>query len=168
MNKPTIRKIRADELHKLIALYKHLHPHDAPLPPVEDLQKIWNEILANPSIHYFVIEEELVIEGDTTGKRAKPITAESYLVASCTLTIIPNLTRGARPYGVIENVVTDPAYRKRGYGTTILHRALETAWNAHCYKVMLMTGSKRAETLRFYEQAGFVRGDKTGFIARPA
>ena len=81
--------------------------------------------------------------------------------------IVPNLTRGAKPYGLIENVVTDAAYRRRGLGRQVLHAALEKAWQEHCYKVMLLTGSKQEETLRFYEGSGFKRGVKTGFVATP-
>lgn len=88
------------------------------------------------------------------------------LVSSCTLAIIPNLTRGARPYGVIENVVTHPGYRRRGLGRGVLQAALNTAWGANCYKVLLATGSKRETTLRFYEGAGFSRGGKTYFEIR--
>ena len=40
--------------------------------------------------------------------------------------------------------------------------ALEAAWAAECRKVMLLaSGSRREETLRFYENAGFERDDKT-------
>lgn len=88
-------------------------------------------------------------------------------MATCTLTLIPNLTRNMRPYGVIENVVTDPAFRQRGFGTGTLQYALQDAWREDCYKVMLLTGSKRESTLRFYEKAGFQRGVKTGFVAYP-
>jgi GNAT superfamily N-acetyltransferase len=87
------------------------------------------------------------------------------LVASCTLIVIPNLTRGGKPYALIENVVTDALHRGRGYGTSILRAAVEAAWDAGCYKVMLLTGSKQLSTIRFYENAGFEQ-TKTGFQMR--
>jgi GNAT superfamily N-acetyltransferase len=87
------------------------------------------------------------------------------LVASCTLIVIPNLTRGGKPYALIENVVTDARHRGQGYGTRILHAAAKAAWDAGCYKVMLMTGSKQPSTLKFYENAGFEQ-TKTGFQMR--
>ena len=50
------------------------------------------------------------------------------------------------------------------YGTMVLRKAVDIARERGCYKVMLLTGHKDEETLRFYEQTGFVRGKKTGFI----
>jgi GNAT superfamily N-acetyltransferase len=79
--------------------------------------------------------------------------------------VIPNLTRGGKPYALIENVVTHAAYRGRGFGQAVLRAAVERAWAARCYKAMLMTGSKRASTLAFYEAAGFEQS-KTGFQVR--
>jgi len=93
---------------------------------------------------------------------------DGSLVSSCTLTIIPNLTRGCRPYGVIENVVTHVAHRRRGYAKAVLLEALGDAWAANCYKVMLLTGRKDEATFRFYESVGFDRNGKQAFIARPA
>ncbi len=148
MNGYIVRQINENELDQLLALYKHLHPHDSPLPEKEELDELWSQIVANPMLHYFVIE--------TTGQ----------LVASCTLTVIPNLTRGTRPYALIENVVTHPSYRRQGLGTKILHAAQTCAWENNCYKIMLMTGSKRPETHCFYETAGFDRRAKTAFIIR--
>ena len=142
-----IRPIRQHELPALLDLYRHLHAADAPLPPEPILQQVWDEILGDPRLHYLVAD------------------LDGALVASCTLAIIPNLTRGARPYGVIENVVTHPAQRRRGIGTRLLRAALQLAWANNCYEVMLLTGSE--ESHRFYEQAGFRRGAKTGFLATP-
>ena len=93
---------------------------------------------------------------------------EGRLVSSCTLAIVPNLSRGARPYGVIENVVTDEGHRRAGLGRAVLEAALDKAWAADCYKVLLATGSRRESTLRFYEGVGFTRDAKTYFeIRRP-
>jgi GNAT superfamily N-acetyltransferase len=87
-------------------------------------------------------------------------------VSSCTLAIVPNLSRGGRSYGVIENVVTHADYRQQGLGRRVLTYALAVAWQADCYKVHLATGSKRESTLRFYEGAGFRRDGKTYFEMR--
>jgi len=142
--------MKASELPELLRLYAFLHPEDPAIAPTDPTaRRIWDEITANPSLRYYVVEEQ------------------TQLVATCTLALIPNLTRGAKPFGVIENVVTDPDFRKRGFGTAVLHHTLSEAWDAGCYKVMLATGSKREETLRFYEHAGFRRGVKTGFVAYP-
>jgi ribosomal protein S18 acetylase RimI-like enzyme len=146
---PRIRPIKPTELDALIELYEHLHADDAPLPPEDRLRSLWAEIVVNPLLHYVVAE----IDG--------------RFVGSCTLAIVPNLTRGARPYGLIENVVTHTDYRRRGIGTAVLRHALGIAWAENCYKVMLLTGTKKEGTLRFYEKAGFRRGVKIGLIARP-
>jgi len=61
-------------------------------------------------------------------------------------------------------MITDIRYRKRGYRTAIINKAVEVAKEQNCYKVMLLTGRKEESTLRFYEQVGFERGIKTGFI----
>ena len=144
------RRITAAELPELLRLYAFLHPEDPVISPSNGtVQRLWSQILADVNLRYYVAEE-----------------AKS-LVATCTLTLIPNLTRGLRPYGLIENVVTHPDFRNRGFATDVLRHALTDAWQAGCYKVMLETGSKKEETLRFYERAGFQRGVKTGFIAYP-
>ena len=38
------------------------------------------------------------------------------------------------------------------------------AINNNCYKMMLLTGSKRQTTLDFYKNAGYNRNDKSAFI----
>jgi GNAT superfamily N-acetyltransferase len=130
----------------LAALYPHLNPSDEPI--ARDLAAARLEAIKQ-------IPGSEVLLGLLDHKP----------VATCTLIVIPNLTRGGKPYGLIENVVTHVGYRGRGYGTRILHAAVAAAWDAGCYKVMLMTGSKQPSTLRFYESAGFEQ-TKTGFQMR--
>ena len=89
---------------------------------------------------------------------------DGRIVSSCVCVIIPNLTRGVRPYAFIENVVTHADYRGRGYATDCLDYAREIAMRANCYKMMLLTGSKKESTLAFYARAGYNSTDKTAFI----
>jgi GNAT superfamily N-acetyltransferase len=145
----TLRAIRRHELPGLLALYRHLHPADPELPITPDLESHWERIYSDPSLHYLVAD------------------VDGTLASTCTLTIIPNLTRSARSYGLIENVVTHPEFRQRGLATALLQHALEIAWEQNCYKVMLLTGRKDEATLRFYQNAGFEAGVKTGFVAKP-
>jgi len=142
----TVRLIHPDELNQLLNLYEQLHPDERGIEQLPALKPLWDEISRDPGTLYIVVD----VDGE--------------LVASCNLIIIKNLTRYLRPYALIENVITHPDYRKRGYGTRVLHKAVEIAKEKNCYKVMLMTGRNDAATLRFYENAGFVSGIKTGFI----
>ena len=89
---------------------------------------------------------------------------DSKIVSSVTVIIIQNLTRELRPYALIENVVTHEDYRNKGYASALIEHACKIAEKDNCYKIMLMTGSKKENTLRFYENCGFNRNDKTGFI----
>ena len=59
----------------------------------------------------------------STYKNCFGLYMDGGLVASCTLTLTPNLTRGCRPYGVIENVVTDVGFRKRGFAKAVLEKS---------------------------------------------
>lgn len=92
------------------------------------------------------------------------IEVDGQIVSSCVCVIVPNLTRNVRPYAWIENVVTHERYRGKGYASQCLEYAKTIAEQRGCYKIMLMTGSKKAETLHFYEQAGYNSRDKTAFI----
>jgi GNAT superfamily N-acetyltransferase len=141
-----IKTADQNDLQSLLELYSQLHPDDEPVP----LAIAGNQL-----------EQLLLYPGSSipVGMRG------DALVATCTLIVIPNLTRGATPYALIENVVTDARHRKQGYGKAILAAAMSAAWRLGCYKVMLLTGAKDPATLRFYEEVGFEQ-TKTGFQAR--
>jgi GNAT superfamily N-acetyltransferase len=146
-----IRHIAKDELDDLLDLYTHhlFSEPDQPLPPRAEVEQLWGNMLNNPLLYCFVVEFQ--------GK----------LVGSCVLTIIPNLTRGARPYGLIENVVTHSDFRRKGFAKALLKHALDFAWETHCYKVMLLSGVHRGAAHGLYESVGFSKDEKIGYIAKP-
>lgn len=140
-----VREIYENELNALLELYLHLHEQSVP-EMSDNLKNTWDSIMNNKNHHIIV----------------KVI--DDKIVASCVCVIIPNLTRGVRPYAFIENVVTHKDYRGRGYATECLNFAKEIAVSENCYKMMLLTGSKEKKTLGFYERAGYNSADKTAFI----
>lgn len=130
-------------------LHAQLHPDDPKLEHGED-RAVFNEILRSESLHLFLLEND-----------------NADVQATCYLNIIPNMTRGASPYGIIENVVTEETLRGKGIGKAIIGHALRHAWDRGCYKVMLQTGSSRESTHNFYKACGFRGDEKFGFVARP-
>ena len=144
-----IREAEAEDALALMELYLHhlTSPPCGSPGTLEDWEKRLHLLSAQKGYHILVGAEE--------GREP---------VSSVTLVVIQNLTHGMRPYALIENVVTHREYRGKGYASALLQRAVEIAREAGCYKVMLLTGSKQESTLRFYEQNGFARGIKTGFI----
>ena len=144
-----IREIIQDDLEDLLKLYEQLGPN--PFVQVDEhILDVWNNILQNKDYHIIVAEDE----------------ENSKIVSTCTCVIIPNLTHNQRPYAVVENVVTDPNFRGKGYATSCLDFAKEIAIKNNCYKLMLMTGSKKETTLNFYRNAGYTDKTKTAFDQR--
>ena len=139
-----IREINADDYDGLMSLYLHLH--ETEIPPFDKAKRTWEKILADENYHIIVAEENGII------------------VSSCTVVIVPNLTRGVRPYARVENVVTHAEHRRKGLATACLARAKEIAVREGCYNIALLTGTKAESTLKFYENAGYNRTDKTGFV----
>ena len=140
-----VREIYENELKELLELYLHLHEESVPAM-TEHLNNTWKTIMQDKN-HHIIVN---VIEG--------------RIVSSCVCVIIPNLTRNIRPYAFVENVVTNYEYRGRGYATECLNYAKEIAKKENCYKMMLLTSSKKESTIKFYENAGYNSSDKTAFI----
>lgn len=141
-----IRLIKYDELDQLLTLYHQLNPNNPDVHQNIELKNTWDIIYNDPNLYYIVVE------------------VDGKIVSSCNITIIRNLTRNLRSYGLIENVITNSNFRQKGYATKALNMAIDIAKNNNCYKVMLLTGSKKEETLKLYQQAGFEIGIKTGFV----
>lgn len=140
-----IREINKDDFQGLSELYMHLHGNK-PITRNEKNESIWNAILADENHHIIVAEED--------GK----------IVSSCVCVIVPNLTHNQQPYALIENVVTHKDYRKRGLASQCMAFAKQIAREKNCYKMMLLTGTRKRSTHRFYRKNGYNSIEKTGYI----
>lgn len=145
-----IREVELIDIPQLMDLYMN---HLTKNPPKEIRDNVeWEEMVS------WMIEDDdyYLLVGEYNG----------VIVSSIAMIVVRNLTYNFRPYSVIENVVTHSDYRKKRFASKLLSKAVEIASYRKCYKIMLMTGSKRESTLRFYEKNGFDCSEKTAFIKR--
>src|SRR3984893_19547306 len=70
--------------------------------PIERAEQIWLEMLSHNGVEVFVS------------------TVEAQIVATCMLITAPNLLRGGRRHGFLENVVTHPEFRGQGHGRAVV------------------------------------------------
>jgi hypothetical protein len=75
-----IRPARPTEMAGMLDLYRHLNPDD-PVPGSAAAEAAWSRLCNSEFVKVIVAE------------------AKGRLISTCTLVIVPNLTRGARPYG---------------------------------------------------------------------
>ena len=141
-----IRQAQEADFPRVMELYRQLQPNDPVLNDSRD-HAVFQEILRAPWLSLFVLVDRGQVQ------------------STCYLNVIPNITRSASSYAIIENVVTDEGARGKGYGKRIIAHALEAAWAAGCYKVMLQTGSTRESTHAFYRACGFSGDDKHAYVA---
>jgi GNAT superfamily N-acetyltransferase len=146
----TVRSAVRSDLTDLLSLHVALHPDDSSLVASARTEAAFDAILSN-GISFIVVAE-----------------LSRRLVSTCTLSVIPNITRATRPYGLIEHVVTLPGFERHGFARAVLSQALALAWSKGCYKVMLLSGVGRPGAHALYESVGFKSGVEVGFVAKPS
>lgn len=130
---PIVRDASEKDLAEVAALLVGLEQEPR---PSRDLHT-WREMLAQPGRSILVAE------------------SEGRLVGTLDLLVIPNLTRGGRPYAMAENIVVTEGHRREGVGSALLDAAVDRARGADCYKVQLLSNKDRTEAHGFYRACGF-------------
>ena len=144
---PNARLADVDDLGALLALFAASDVSRS-VEPRARAEQIWAETLAREGVAVFVSD------------------ADSRIVSTCMLITTPNLLRGGRQLGIVENVATHPEYQGRGHGRAVIAAALDEAWKQDCYQVLMQSGRADPRVHRFYEACGFVPGLRTAYCAR--
>ncbi|HBZ42971.1 MAG TPA: GNAT family N-acetyltransferase [Maritimibacter sp.] len=132
--KPRVRELsRYDfpDLHVLLSVLS-----DQKVPEGSEGEAILYEILAMPGTSLFGAE------------------CEGKIVATAMMSVLPNLTFGGRPLARIENVVTLPDYRGRGFASAVMQAAIEKAKAKDCADISLLS-PKSLHAEGFYRKLGF-------------
>lgn len=131
-----IRPIGEAKMPGLASLYRYLHPQDPALAVVTARMTL-RQAAAEPGSTVLV-----GYLGDTA-------------VTTCASMVVPSGARGGKPSALFENVVTHPDWRRRGYGTQVLHAALACAWGAGCFRATALTTSLDDVPPDFFLASGF-------------
>lgn len=130
----TVTEASERDLPQLLRLYADLHPEDPPVDP-SAAKTTWAEIRTN------------------TNRVVLLAWHHEQAVGSLEYSVWANLTRGARPYVTIENVVVRTDFRRRGIASHMIEVVRDRAKNLHSYKIQLAVD--RAGPRAFYEACGF-------------
>jgi GNAT superfamily N-acetyltransferase len=147
---PGARLAQDRDLASLLDLFA-VSEVSAAAEPRHHAEAIWRETMAQPGLYVFV--------ADDSGR----------IAATCMLVTAPNLLRGGRRHGFLENVVTHPELRGRGHGKAVVAAALSHAWFVDCHHVLMQSGRADPAIHDFYRGLGFKPGLRTAYVAlRPA
>jgi len=132
----TVRPAVEPDIPRILELYQELtgERHDL---TQHETKPLFAEISSMPGHELLVAEEDNVVVG------------------TMVLLVVPNFSHGALPWAIVENMVVDVGYRRRGIGRLLMEYALARAREAGCYKVQLLSNVKRGESHRFYKALGF-------------
>ena len=83
--------------------------------------------------------------------------ADGRIVGTVHLVVIPHLSRTCKPSGLLESMVVDEAYRRKGVGAALLREVQRLALEAGCYKLALSSNLARRGAHRFYSRLGWKR-----------
>jgi GNAT superfamily N-acetyltransferase len=144
-----IRVATISDLKGVLSLYKELRPSDPDLE-VNFANEKWAEIINDPQTYIVVAE----IEGE--------------LASTCALGINKSIANGARPFAIIEHVVTSDKFRRQGLSGQVLEFGISLAWKNNCCKVMLLSGDELKGAHSLYESVGFKGGIEKGFVIKPS
>ena len=131
-----IRHANPQDLEQLINLLHQLSPPTKRNSEAdkEELKRILDETILDRNYAVCVYQER--------GK----------LLGTATLLIQLNLHNNGRPYGHIENVVTDKNYREKDIGKQMMEYLVKEAKKRDCYKIVLNGEEKN---IPFYKKCKF-------------
>jgi N-acetylglutamate synthase-like GNAT family acetyltransferase len=148
-NMTEIRLAKESDLSHILELYRELsmvttkaEQHSS--ASWDDYRKVFAEISGNPR------RELLVAEYD------------GEVVGTVALYIIPNLSHGATPYALVENVVVNHKYRRKGIARKLMEYTIARAKQEGCHRIELCSSKGRREAHRLYQSVGF-KAEAYGF-----
>ena len=139
----TFRIASRQDLPAILDLYARAL--DGRALPVAEAEKLFERIRDYPDYQLYLAEYD------------------GRLAGTFALLIMDNLGEYGTPSGIVEDVVVEPEFQRRGVGRAMMQHALALCRQKGCYKMMLSSNLARTAAHAFYESLGF---EKHGYSFR--
>lgn len=137
-------------------LIRHALPSDA-----SEIQALYGQLISDSAIR--VTAEG--IEALRDDREALLLCEVDQVVAGTVMVhLCADVMYGMQPFAVVENLVVDAPYRKRGVGAAMLAAIDQFCLAADCSKIMLLSSVHRTDAHRTFLRAGYAGDTKRGFV----
>jgi GNAT superfamily N-acetyltransferase len=137
-----ISHVTSADLEELAGLYQQL---GATTTCLEQMEAALNKDMATDNPVILVAR----IDGKVVG---------TLLAATCQM-----LFGECRSFMIVEDVVVDEAYRRKGVGKALMQYAEQMARQRNCSYIMLITDTARVESQAFYDALGYKSAEYCAF-----
>ena len=146
MDSLILRYAATDDVHRLQDLYHQLIPDEHPTEG--DMVKTLSHILENLESISIIVAE-----------------LDREIVATCQIIVYDNLIRAPNKKAVIDSVVVDEPFRRKGIGTAMIKWAVEELKQRRCAVIYVSTSTTRVVAPKLYRKAGFEDFGTTFYIS---
>lgn len=117
----TIRLATEEDIPRILELYRELAITTSQVelgrsPSTDDCRRVFAEICTGPGHELLAAEYQ------------------GQVVGTMVLLIVPNLSHGACPWALVENLIIDHEHRRRGFGRMLINYAIARVRDAGCYR----------------------------------
>lgn len=137
-----VRRIRKEDLDAIAKLYKLYWNENS---NINKMEKKLNQIINHPQYILLCAEINNTVVGTVSG------------------IICEDLYGNCQPFLVMENMVTDKAYRKKGIGKALLNELEKIGKERECTQILFITDAAREDAISFYEAMGYNSKSHIGF-----
>lgn len=137
-----IRRTIKEDMLELALLYKQFWNEDS---SIELMEMKFIELQENPN---YILLSAL---------------EENHLIGSVLGIICEELYGECKPFLLIEDLIVDHKYRRKGIGKALMTEIEKLALENDCYQILLITHNDRKDAIAFYESLGFNPDTHKGF-----
>jgi ribosomal protein S18 acetylase RimI-like enzyme len=137
-----IKRMVKEDIPALALLYKQFWNEDS---STELMEKKFIELQENPNYIFLSAWDG------------------NHLIGSVLGIICEELYGECKPFMLIEDLIVDHKYRRKGAGKSLMSEIENIAIENDCYQILLITHNDRTDAIAFYKSLGFNPDTHKGF-----